>query len=96
MRDIAFGEVVDPTSVEVGPVRADDPHFRMQHRLAGRAGLARGVLAVECQHRRRRLGHAIALLQGDAALFPHFQERHRHRRAADAADHEAAEIGRRE
>ena len=66
----------------------------MQHRLAGRAGLARGVFLVEHQHGRAGLGHAVTLLQRDAALFPHFQQRHRHRRTADAADHEPAEVGR--
>ena len=65
----------------------------MQHRLAGRAGLARGILLVERQHRGTGLGHAVALLQRDAARLPHFQQRHRHRRAADAADDEAAEVG---
>jgi len=66
----------------------------MQHRLAGGAGLAHGVLAIERQHGRARLGHAVALLQGDAARLPDLQQRHRHRRAADAADDKPAEVGR--
>ena len=65
----------------------------MQDGLAGGACLARGVLAIERHHRRTGLGHAVALLQGDAALLPHSQKRHRHRRAADAADDETAEVG---
>ena len=55
---------------------------------------SRGVLLVEREHGRAGLGHAITLLQGDAALFPHFQQRYRHRRAADATDHQPAEVGR--
>ena len=91
--DPEFAEFADAGIAAVG---TDDPHLGMQHRLAGGAGLARGVLLVERQHRGRGLGHAVALLQRDAALLPHLQQRHRHRRAADAADYEAAEVGGRE
>ena len=68
----------------------------MQHRFARRACLACRILAVEHEHGRRSLGHAIALLERDAAGLPDLQQRHRHGRAANAADIQPPEIGRRE
>src|SRR5713101_7836263 len=69
-----FAELAD---ADVSAVRPDDPHFGMQHRLAGGACLARGILSIERHDRRTGLGHAVTLLQRDATLLPHFQKRHR-------------------
>src|SRR5262249_39636284 len=86
-------ELAELTDIGVRPIGPYDAHFLMQHGLAGRARLARGILAVEHQHRGRGLGHAVTLLESDATAFPDLEQRHRHRRAADTANNEPAEIG---